>query len=103
MMMSCDAMFLFGVRHTRKSLIFQNLHRRISPAGAHDTAARMRRSAAHVEIANRRTILGPARRGPQKEELFQCQFTLKNISFRQTKIAFEIERLLHLPEKNDIF
>jgi len=52
----------------------------------------MSRCAAHVEIANWRTILRPTGRGPQKEKLFQRKFTLEDISFRQTKLAFEIER-----------
>src|SRR5713226_7204973 len=82
--------------------VFQNLHRRIAPAGAHDAAAGMRRRAAHVKIANRRTVLRPTRRRPQKEKLFQGKLTLKNISFRQSEFTFEIERRQDLPMQNDV-
>src|SRR5258708_38536446 len=63
----------------------------------------MGRRSANVEILNRRTILGPARSGPQKEKLFQRQLTLKNISLRQTKLAFQIKRRQDLSMKNDVF
>jgi len=63
----------------------------------------MRRGAAHVKVLNRRTILRPARCGTQKEELLERQFALKNISLRQPKFAFEIERRQDLPMQNDVF
>src|SRR5207302_4112214 len=68
----------------------------------HDATARMRGRSTHVEILNWRAVLGPARRRPQKEKLFQTQFALKDISFRQTKLAFEIERCQNLSMKNDV-
>src|SRR6266446_1875029 len=82
--------------------ILQNLHGRIASTRTHDAAARMRGRSAHVEILNWRAILGPARRRPQKEKLFQTQFALKDISFRQTKLAFEIERRQNLSMKNNV-
>ena len=62
----------------------------------------MRGRSAHVEIANRRSILGPAGGRAQKEKLLERQLALKNISFRQTKVPFEIERSQHLAMQNQI-
>ena len=53
--------------------VFQNFHRCLTPARAHDAAARMRRRAAHVKILDRRAILRPTRRRPQKEKLLERQ------------------------------
>src|SRR6185369_13043815 len=44
----------------------------------------------------------PSRRGSQKEELFERQLSLKNISFRQTKIAFKIEWSQNLSIANQL-
>src|SRR5438445_12150117 len=74
-----------------KSSILQYLDSGIASACAHDAAAGMRRRSAHVKIFYRRAILRPARRRPQKEKLFQRQLALKNISFRQSELAFEIK------------
>src|ERR1044072_8499618 len=76
--------------------ILQHLQRRIPSRRAHDPAARMRRRTAHVKVLDRRAVLRPTRRGPQKEELFERQLALENIPFRQTKIALQIERRQHL-------
>src|SRR6185369_5045024 len=80
--------------------VFQHLQRRIASGRTHDAAAGMRRRAAHVEVLDRRAILRPTRRGPQKEKLFERQLTLKNISFRQAKLTFEIEWRHHLSIAN---
>src|ERR1041384_8083264 len=82
--------------------IFQQLQRRISTRCTHDPTTRMRRRSAHVEILDRRAILRPSRRRSQKEKLFERQLTLKNISFRQTKITFEIEWRQNLPIANQL-
>src|SRR5437870_706824 len=58
---------------------------------------------AHVEIFYWRTILCPAGRGPQEEELLKRQLTLKNVSFRQSELTFEIERRQHLSMQNYVF
>ena len=62
----------------------------------------MRRRSAHVEILNRRAVLCPAGRRPQKEQLFQGQLALKDIPLRQTKLPFKIERRQNLSMKNDV-
>src|SRR5208337_3644728 len=41
--------------------MFQDLQRRQSPGGAHDTAAGMRRRAAHPQVLDGRLVLRPAR------------------------------------------
>src|SRR5262245_20482786 len=82
--------------------ILQHLQRRITTGRAHDPTARVRGRAAHVQIFYRRSILRPTRRGSQKEKLFERQFALENISFRQTKLALEIERRHHLSIANQL-
>src|SRR5437899_4415987 len=81
--------------------IFQNLHRRIPSARSHNAAAGMRCRSAHVKVLDWRAILCPTRRRSQKEKLFQGQLALENISFGQTKFAFEIEWRQDLSMKND--
>src|SRR2546428_9970945 len=83
--------------------ILQYLDRRVPSARAHDAAARMRRRPTHVEVLNRRTILSPTRSRTQKEKLFQRQFALKYISFRQSEFTFEIERRQNLSMQYDVF
>src|SRR4030095_11390477 len=70
----------------------QHHQRRVSSRRAHDSAARMRRRAAHVEVLDRGLVLRPPRHGPEKEQLLQRQFTLKDISLRQPPLALEIAR-----------
>src|SRR5436190_23016834 len=53
----------FALLPHSKLLVFQNHHRRVATARAHDAAARMRRRAAHVQVPNRRAVLRPSRRG----------------------------------------
>ena len=62
----------------------------------------MRRRTAHVEIFDGRSVLRPAGRGPQEEELFERQLALKNVAFRQTKLTLEIERRHHLAVRNQL-
>src|SRR6266478_2817283 len=83
--------------------ILQNHHRRIPAARAHDAAARMRRRPTHVKVLDRRTILGPTRRGTQKEKLFQRQLALKDVSFRQSEFTFQIEWRQNLSMQDDVF
>src|SRR5947207_12059347 len=81
-------------------VVFQNLHRAIPAGCPHNAAARMRCRTAHVEIANRRAILHPTRRRPQKEKLLERQLALKDIAFRKSKVAFDVERRQHLAMQN---
>src|SRR3954468_23347227 len=83
-----------------KLFIFENHHRRIATAGAHDAAARMRGGPAHVKVPDGRTVLRPSRRGPKKKNLLQRQLALENIAFRQSKLALEVEWRQHLPMQN---
>src|SRR5215212_3034327 len=80
--------------------ILQHLEGSISSRGAHDSATGMRRRTAHVKVFDRRAILRPARCGPQEEELLERQFALEDVSLRQSKVAFEIERRQHLSIAN---
>src|SRR5687767_13396296 len=63
----------------------------------------MRGRAAHVKVLDWRTILRPTGSGAQGEKLLQSQLTLEDVSFRQPKFAFEIERRYDLPVQNDVF
>src|SRR3954467_6348737 len=76
--------------------------RRIESGRAHDAAAWMRRRAAHIQIVNGSAVLRPARYGPQKEQLLERQFTLKDIAFRQAELALDIQRRQHLAMQNDV-
>src|SRR5215204_463890 len=82
------------------SNILQHLEGSISSRRAHDSATGMRRRTAHVKVFDRRAILRPARCGSQEEELLERQFALENVSLRQSKLAFEIERRQHLSIAN---
>src|SRR4051812_26652895 len=62
----------------------------------------MRGGAAHVQIADRRAVLRPSRGGPEKEELFERQLTLKDVAFRESKLPLDVERRQHLAMKNDV-
>src|ERR1041384_6043608 len=90
------------IRFIRGLNIFQQLKRCISTWRTHDPTTRMRRRPAHVKVFDRRAILRPPRRRSQKEKLLERQLTLKNISFRQTKIAFEIEWRQNLTISNQL-
>ena len=59
--------------------------RGIASGRAHHPASRMRGRAAEIEVRYRRPILGPTRQGSIEEELFEREFSLKDISFRQAQ------------------
>ena len=65
--------------------LLQDPHRRVPARRAHDAAAGMRRRAAHVEVANRRPVLRPARRRAQEEQLLERQLALKDVAFGQAR------------------
>src|SRR5437899_8589614 len=69
----------------------QDTERRVPARRAHDAAARVRRGAAHIEVADGRLVLRPAGRGTQEEELLERQLALKDVAFRQSPLALEIE------------
>src|SRR5688500_19833668 len=78
-------------------LTFKHHLRRIPSRRAHDASAGMRGRAAHVEIADRRAVARPPRRGPQEEELFERQLPLEDVPLRQAPLTLEIERRHDLP------
>src|SRR5216683_2990304 len=52
----------------------------------------MRGGAAHIEVADRRAVVGPAGNGAEEEKLFERKFALKNVALREAEFALEIER-----------
>ena len=76
--------------------------RRVPPGRAHDSAAGMRRRAAHVEAADRRAVLRPAGRGAQEEQLLERQLALEDVAFGQAPLALEVERREHLAVQDDV-
>src|SRR6476469_8396944 len=84
------------------SMFLQYPERRISPGRAHDAAAGMRGGSAHIEIADRRRVLGPPGRRTQEEQLFEGELSLEDIAFGEAPFSLEIERRHHLPMQNDV-
>src|SRR5262245_6113919 len=82
--------------------VFEELESRIPAVGAHDAAARVRGGSAHVEAADRRPVLGPARRGPQEEKLLQRQLALEDVSFREAPLPLEIQGSDDLAVPDDV-
>ena len=62
----------------------------------------MRRRAAHVEAADRRAVLRPARRRPQEEELLERELALEDVALRQPEHALDVERRQHLPVQDPL-
>ena len=83
--------------------VFQDFQGRQSPGGRHDAASGVRAGAAHVEILDRRAVLGPAGHRPEKEKLVQGQLALKNVALGQTKLPLQVPGRDDLPMKNDVF
>src|SRR5262249_35491986 len=65
--------------------------------GADDASSRMCRRAAQEEPADRRAVAGPARRGPEEEELVERHRALEDVAARQREGALEVERRQYLP------
>jgi len=63
----------------------------------------MRSRAAHVKILDRRAKRGVTWCWAQEEKLFERKLALKNISFAQAPLKFEIERCDDLPVQDDVF
>src|SRR5262245_29660323 len=82
--------------------VAENGVRCIEARSSHDSTTGMRRGAAHIKVADRRSILCPTRSRPQEEQLFECQFALKDVSFRKPELPFNIERRQHLPVEDDV-
>src|SRR5215203_3622341 len=63
----------------------------------------MRGRPAHVKILNWCAVLGPPRRWPQEEELFEGQLALEYISLGETKVAFQVQWSQYLPVDYQVF
>src|SRR5262245_19304496 len=57
---------------------------------------------AHIKIANRGSVLRPARCRPEKEKLFECEFPLKDVSLAESESAFDVERRKNLTVENKV-
>src|SRR5438874_6921649 len=94
-----------SLRHLgrRPPKIFENFERREPSGSAHDSAARMGRRSAHVEVLNRRAELGPAGHRTQEEKLLEREFSLEDVTFAQSPLALQVERRDNLLVKNYVF
>src|ERR1700751_4053405 len=82
--------------------LLQNHLTRKAPRRRHKSASRMRRRSAHVQTLNRRFVIRPTRHRPQKEQLFQRKFALKNVALRQPELPLQVQRRQNLPPDNDL-
>src|ERR1700684_4387712 len=57
----------------------------------------------HIKILNGRAEARIAWCGTQEEKLLQREFTLEDVAFAQSPLAFEIKRSDDLPVKDDVF
>src|SRR5215471_3298599 len=76
--------------------VLQDFQRRQPPVRTHDAAAWMGCRATHVKVLDRGAILRPSRHGTEKEQLFEREFSLKDIAFTQPEFPLQIERCQHL-------
>src|SRR3984885_1047658 len=83
--------------------VFQNFQSGEASRCAHDSAAGMSGRTTHIKIPNGRAEACIAWRGTQEEKLLQREFTLENVAFAQSPLAFEIKRSDDLPVKDDVF
>src|SRR5216683_2895143 len=72
-------------------------------SAAHDSAARMRRRTANVEVLDWRPELRPPCDGAEEEQLLQRKLTLKNVAFAEAELALKIKRRDHLFVQDDVF
>src|SRR5947208_7415273 len=90
-----------SLRHLgRPPKIFENFERREPSGSAHDSAARMGRRSAHVEVLNRGAELRPARYRAQEEKLLKREFSLEDVAFTQPPLALQVERRDNLLVQN---
>src|SRR5438477_13185683 len=82
--------------------VFQDFESSQSARPAHNAPARMRRRSAHVKVLDGGAELRPARQRPQEEKLLQRQLALKDITFAQPKVAFQIKGSDHLSVQDDV-
>src|SRR5215470_1428653 len=80
----------------------EDFESREAPRRTHDSAARMRCRAAHVEPLNRRAVARPACYWSQEEKLFERKLALKDVAFAQAGGALDIERRQHLASENEV-
>src|SRR5437016_13260404 len=93
-----------SLRHLgRPPKIFENFERREPSGSAHDSAARMGRRSAHVEVLNRGAELRPARYRAQEVKLLERAFSLEDVACTQPPLAPEVERRDNLLVKNYVF
>ena len=48
-------------------------------------------------------VIGPTGHGAEKKELFEGEFALENVSLREAKLAFEIQRRENFTPSNNFF
>src|SRR5260370_34611677 len=63
----------------------------------------MRGGTAHIEIADRSAIVGPAGNGAQEKKLLERELALKDIALGEAELALEIERRENLAADDDFF
>ncbi len=70
---------------------------------AHDAAAGMCGGTAHIEVVDRRAVVGPPGHGAEEEKLFEGELALKDITLGETEFALEIERGENLAADDNFF
>ena len=58
--------------------------------------------AAHVEVLHRRAVAGPARHGPQEEELLEGQLALEDVALGEAPLALQVQRRQHLAVQDEL-
>src|SRR5580704_9844854 len=88
---------------SRSLEVFQHFESCETSGGAHDAAAGVGGRAAHVEILDRRAEARVSRCWAQEEQLLERKFSLEDVAFAQSPLAFEIERSDYLLVQDYVF
>src|ERR1700722_728060 len=83
--------------------VFQNFQSGQTSRCAHDSAPGMSGRTTHIKILNGRAEARIAGCGTQEEKLLQRKFTLEDVAFAQSPLAFEVKRSDDLFVQDDVF
>src|ERR1700734_657005 len=92
-----------GKHSGTSSQIFQHFESRQAPRCAHNATAGMRGRTTHVEILDGRAEARVSWRWTQEEKLLQRKFSLEDVAFAQSPLAFEVEGSDDLLVEDDVF
>src|SRR6476620_2853718 len=80
----------------RSAQVAKNLARGVCTGAAGESRTRMRAGTAEVQPANRRAVLPPAEQRPHRQQLFERELAVEDVSAGEAVRALEIERCDHL-------